>query len=80
MMKKMRCLKMKSQSLNLTSPKNSRSSSRMRMLRQVTRIANNLDFLNLNLKIDLRENPKKLDKVAKLQPVQNAMVVKGTNI
>ena len=50
------------------------------MLRQVTRIANNLDFLNLNLKIDLRENPKKLDKVEKLQPVQNAMVVKGTNI
>jgi len=71
---------MKSQILNLTSPKNSRSSLRMRMLRQVTRIANNLDFLNLNLKIDLRENPKKLDKVAKLQPVQNAMVVKGTNI
>ena len=50
------------------------------MSRQVTRITNSLDFLNPNLKIDSRENPKKLDKVATLQLVQIVMGVKDTDI
>ena len=58
----------------ITKPK---SSSRMQMSRQMTRIANSLDFLNLSLKINSRENPKKLDKAATLRPVQIAMGVKG---
>ena len=45
----------------------------------MTRITNNLDFLNLSLKKNSRENPKKVDKVATFQPVQNAMGVKVTN-
>ena len=40
--------------------------SRMRMSRQMTRIANSLDSLNLSLKINSRKNLKKLDKVATL--------------
>ena len=43
------------------------------MSRQVTRIANSLYFLNLSLKLDSRENPKKLDKVATLGLVQSVM-------
>ena len=50
------------------------------MLRQMTRITNSLDSLNLSLKINSRENSKKLDKVATLQLVQNAIGVKGTDI
>ena len=76
----MNCLKMRTQISNLTLPDNSKSSSRMRMSRQMTRIANSLDFLNLSLKINSRRNPKKLDKVATLRLVQNAMGVKGTDI
>ena len=47
----------------ITKPK---SSSRMQMSRKMTRIANSLDFLNLSLKINSRENPKKLDKAETL--------------
>ena len=36
------------------------------MSRQMTRIANSLDSLNLSLKINSRKNLKKLDKVATL--------------
>ena len=43
----------------------------------MTRIANSLNFLNLNLKINSRENPKKVDKAATFQPIQNAMGLKG---
>ena len=50
------------------------------MSRQMTRIVNSLDFLNLSFKINSRKNPKKLDKVATLWLVQNAMGVKGTDI
>ena len=45
----------------------------------MTRITNSLDFLNLSLKINLRENPKKFDKIAILRLVQNAMGVKDLN-
>ena len=38
------------------------------------------EFLNLSLKIDSRENPKKLDKAAKIWLVQSVMDVKGTDI
>ena len=44
-----------------------------------TRIASSLGFLNLSLKINSRENPKKVDKVATFQLVQNAIAVKGTD-
>ena len=77
MMKEMSRMKMRTQSLNHSSPDNSKSSSRMQMSRQMTRIANSLDFLNSSLKINSRENPKKLDKAATLRPVQIAMGVKG---
>ena len=46
----------------------------------MTRITNSRDFLNLNLKINSRENPKKLDKAKTFQLVQNAIGVKGTDI
>ena len=52
----------------------------MRMSGQVTRIANSLDFFNLSLKIDSRENLKKLEKVATFWLVQSVMGVKDTNI
>ena len=48
----------------------------MLMSRKMTRIANSLDSPNLSLKINLRENPKKLDKTTTFQLVQNAMGVK----
>ena len=38
------------------------------------------EFLNLSLKIDSRENPKKLDKAATIWLVQSVMDVKGTDI
>ena len=44
----------------------------------MTRIKNSLDFLNLSLKINSRENPKKLDKITTFQLVQNAIGVKDT--
>ena len=44
----------------------------MRMSRQMTMIANRLNSLNL-IRIDSRENPKKLDKVATLGLVQSVM-------
>ena len=50
-----------------------------RMSMQVTRTVNNLDFLNLSVKRDSRENPKRLDKIATLWLVQSVMGVKGTN-
>ena len=49
----------------------------MRMSRQMTMIANRLDSLNL-IRIDSRENPKKLDKTTTLRLVQNVIGVKGT--
>ena len=62
MMKETSRLKMRTQNLNLTLLEN----SRMQMSRQMTRIANSLDSLNLSLKINSRKNLKKLDKVATL--------------
>ena len=47
------------------------------MSRQMTRITNSIDSLNLSLKKNLRENLKKLDKVATFQLVQSVMGVKG---
>ena len=73
MMKKMSHLKMRTQSSNLTLPDNSRSSLRMQMSKQMTMIANSLDSLNLKLKRNSKENPKKVDKAATFQPVQNVM-------
>ena len=64
---------------NLTFPNNSRSSSRMRMSKQMTGITSSLDSLNLKLKRNSKENPKKVGKATTFQPVQNAMGVKGTN-
>ena len=43
----------------------------------MTRITNSIDSLNLSLKKNLRENLKKLDKVATFQLVQSVMGVKG---
>ena len=77
MMKEMSHLKMRTQNLNLTLLDNSRRSSKMRMSRQMTMIANRLDSLNL-IRIDSRENPKKLDKTTTLRLVQNVIGVKGT--
>ena len=57
-----------------------KKSIKKRMLMQVTRIVNNLDFLNLSVKRDSRENPKSLDKIATLWLVQSVMGVKGTDI
>ena len=57
-----------------------KKSIRKRMLMQVTMTVNNLDFLNLNVKRDSRENPKRLDKIATLWLVQSVMGVKGTDI
>ena len=57
-----------------------KKSIRKRMLMQVTRTVNNLDFLNLSVKRDSRENPKSLDKIATLWLVQSVMGVKGTDI
>ena len=42
-------------------------------------ITNNVDSLNLSLKINSRENPKKLYKAATLRLVQNVVGVRGTN-
>ena len=77
MMKKMNRLKMRTQGSYLTLPDNSRSSSRMRMSKQMIGIASNLDSLNLKLKRNSKENPKKVDKVATFQLVQNVMGIKG---
>ena len=49
------------------------------MSKQVIRIARSLDFLNQNLKINLREKPRTLDKVATPHLGQSDMDVKGTN-
>ena len=57
-----------------------KKSIRKRMLMQVTMTVNNLDFLNLSVKRDSRENPKRLDKIATLWLVQSVMGVKGTDI
>ena len=57
-----------------------KKSIKKRMLMQVTRIVNNLDFLNLSVKRDSRENLKRLDKIATLWLVQSVMGVKGTDI
>ena len=43
------------------------------MSKQMTTIANSLDSLNLKLKRNSKENPKKVDKAATFQPVQNVM-------
>ena len=80
MMKKMSRLKMKTQGSNFTLPDNSRSSSRMRMSKQMTGIASSLDSLNLKLKRNSKENPKKVDKAKTFQLVQNAMGVKVMGI
>ena len=47
------------------------------MSKQMTRIAKSLDSLNLKLKRNSKENPKKVDKATTFQPVQNVMGVKG---
>ena len=57
-----------------------KKSIRKRMLMQVTRTVNNLDFLNLSVKRDSRENPKRLDKIATLWLVLSVMGVRGTDI
>ena len=57
-----------------------KKSIRKRMLMQVTMTVNNLDFLNLSVKRDSRENPKRLDKIATLWLVQSVISVKGTDI
>ena len=72
--------KMRTQGSNLTLPKNSRSSSRMRMSNQMIGITSSLDSLNVKLKRNSKENPKKVDKAATFQLVQNAMGVKGMDI
>ena len=79
MMKRMGHLKMKIQSSKLISLGNSRNSLRIEMSKQVIRIARSLDFLNQNLKINLREKPRTLDKVATPHLGQSDMDVKGTN-
>ena len=56
-----------------------KKSIRKRMLMQVTMTVNNLDFLNLSVKRDSRENPKRLDKIATLWLVQSVMGVKDTD-
>ena len=72
--------KMRTQGSNLTLPKNSRSSSRMRMSNQMIGITSSLDSLNVKLMRNSKENPKKVDKAATFQLVQNAMGVKGMDI
>ena len=57
-----------------------KKSIKKRMSMQVTRIVNSLDFLNLSVKIDSRENPKRLDKIATLWLVLSVMGVRGTDI
>ena len=71
---------MRTQGSNLTLPKNSRSSSRMRMSNQMIGITSSLDSLNVKLMRNSKENPKKVDKAATFQLVQNAMGVKGMDI
>ena len=77
MMKKMNCQKMRTLSSNHTSPNNPRSSSRMQMSRQMTMIANNLDFLSSKTKTKARENSKMLDKAIVFLLGQSSMDVKG---
>ena len=72
--------KIRTQGSNLTLPDNSRSSSRMRMSNQMIGITSSLDSLNVKLKRNSKENPKKVDKAATFQLVQNAMGVKGMDI
>ena len=69
--------KIRTQGSNLTLPDNSRSSSRMRMSNQMIGITSSLDSLNVKLKRNSKENPKKVDKAATFQLVQNAIGVKG---
>ena len=57
-----------------------KKSIKKRMSMQVARIVNSLDFLNLSVKIDSRENPKRLDKIATLWLVLSVMGVRGTDI
>ena len=76
MMIKMNHLKMRTLRSNFTSPDNSRSSSRMQISRQVTRIANNLDFLSSNPKTNAREDSMMLDEAIMFLLGQNAMDVK----
>ena len=57
-----------------------KKSIKKRMSMQVTRIVNSLDFLNLSVKIDSRENPKRLEKIATLWLVLSVMGVRGTDI
>ena len=79
MMKRMGHLKMKIQSSKLISPYNSRNSLGIEISKQVIRIARSMDFLNQNLKINLREKPRTLDKVATHHLGQSDMDVNGTN-
>ena len=76
MMIKMNRLKMRTLSSNHTSPDNSRSSLRMQMSRQVTRITNNLDFPCSNPKTKARENSKMLAKAIMFLLGQSTMDVK----
>ena len=52
----------------------------MRMLRQVTRIANNLDFLSSSPKTKARENSEMLGKVIMFLLGQSATDVKDMDI
>ena len=50
------------------------------MSRQVTRIANNLDFLSSNPRTNARENSKMLDKAIMFLLAQSDADVKGMDI
>ena len=80
MMIMMNRLKMTTPSSNHISLDNSRSSSRIRMLRQVTRISNNLDFLSSSPKTKARENSEMLGKVIMFLLGQSATDVKDMDI
>ena len=69
-------LKMRILSSNPIPPENSRSSSRMRTSKQVTRIANSLDSLSSSPKTMARENSRMLVKATLFLLGQSATDVK----
>ena len=77
MMIKMNSQKMRTLSSNHTLPDNSRSSSKMRMSRQMKRIVNSLDSLSSSPKTKSRENLRMLDKEIVFLLGQSGMDVKG---
>ena len=68
---------MRTLSSNHTLPDNSRSSSKMRMSRQMKRIVNGLDSLSSSPKTKSRENLRMLDKEIVFLLGQSGMDVKG---